>query len=228
MSIFRILPKTTPVMRALFLSLFILLAANAAIAQTSRGQSEISVSCGFNSFQQTMQSNFGFGSGSEYTKVTSASVCPFITYRYYVTDNLALGLTGGQQQMSTAHYDDTYNNAITPYQKTSYKYTTIATELLLNYSNNPRLRAYTYLGLGCSQYQEQRSQANYNSFQVYDNTQVRSFNMEYVPIGLSFGGMLSGFAEIGIGYKGFVNCGMSYRFPYHTPDRTFKYRRLYY
>ena len=203
--------KPSPFMKTPLILMFVLITSAPVIAQTCAGQAELSFSYGINSFQQTMQSTI-IGGGSSFTEVTSATGDPFLTCRFYVSNNIAIGLTAGVQQFSTASYDDYFNgNANIPYRTLAYNYKTVATEILTNYTNKHLFRLYTYLGIGYSSYSVRNSPDNGVTEQ---NT---SFNMQYVPIGISIGNKLCCFAELGIGYKGFMNCGLSYRVG-HSPQ----------
>jgi hypothetical protein len=183
---------------------FVLVTAAPVVAQTFAGQTEFSISYGINTFQQTMHSTI-IGGGSSYTEVTSATGTPFLTCRFYISNKFAIGITAGIQQFSTASYDDYFNgNPNIPYSTSVYNYRTMATEFLANYINKHLYRLYTYLGVGYSVFTERITQSS-------DVDQQTSFNMQYVPLGINIGNRLCGFAELGIGYKGFMNCGLSYR-----------------
>ncbi len=205
--------------------LLFMVISGAAYAQTFRGQSEFSGSYGIGSFQEIMQSSFGFGGGSGYTSVDNATGNLFINYRYYLSNRIAVGIVVGKEQFSTSSFDDYYNSNGGPYRKATYNYTTVATEFLVNYLNKRWVRLYTYFGSGCSFYKVNSSEydvANIGWVSTGSGDHV-GFNLQYVPVAVSVGGMLSGFFELGMGYKGFVNGGLSFRFPYHRPVKNFKY-----
>ena len=99
----------------------------------------------------------------------------------------------------------------------------MAPEGLFHYThnNNPVIAAYGYLGIGYSILNEldTYSPAYYNQFynngvnslgnnrELLDNHS--EITIQICPIGISFGGKLRGFAELGFGYKGIFNGGLS-------------------
>ena len=175
-------------------------------AQTSRGQSEFTVSYGRASVQQWLHA--GSGGGSSYTSSFDQTGNIFATYRYYLGKNNAIGLTAGIQHFSTLLHDPYYNTTSPTY----YKFTTIAAEFLHNYTNHPHFRAYTYIGTGCSLYTQQFTGFTSSTPSWEKSVQnYQSFTGQYVPIGISAGGKLAAFLELGIGYKGVVNGGVSFR-----------------
>lgn len=93
-----------------------------------------------------------------------------------------------------------------------YKYTTVAAEYLYNYVNLKYFRCYTYVGAGCSFVTKIiTSYSHYPQLTEATVGHVAAFNMQYAPVGISAGGQLAAFFEIGFGYKGLLNCGLSYR-----------------
>jgi len=210
-------------MKYILTFLIICAITSTAISQTFKGQSEFSASYGINSFQQSLQG--GIGGGSEVTEITSATPNLFLTYRYYLSNRFAIGITIGTQQFTTASYDPYYTGVSNlPYKTDAYNYTTVTAEFLYNYLNRHWVRLYTYIGVGCSFYKKNIWEYSGPNNAPWTNTSGNqaAFNMQYVPIAISVGGRLSGFAELGIGYKGFLNAGISYRLPYHAPKSILK------
>lgn len=116
-----------------------------------------------------------------------------------------MGITAGKQRVWGVMLDDSGREL----SQFSRDYKTVAIDVLCNYANKEWVRVYTYLEPGVS-------------FKKITNTYPRSstehsnetiFNMYYMPIGISVGKRVSGFAELGFGFKGIVNAGLSFRFP---------------
>lgn len=169
------------------------------------GRHELSLSVGRISGQQIAES-----SGPEHGGYFISSATPnyFGTYRYHISKRLALGITAGVQDMS-GDYNDANGHI---YQLTSFHYVTGACEVLFVYKRVGKFRVYTFLGLGGSVHTD-----SYKALVSWKNTYTetrKSFNMQCTPIGISVGGLLSVFAELGIGYKGLINGGVSMRVPY--------------
>lgn len=191
-----------------------------AQAQVSQGQHEVSASYGVFSAQQWINSSWG-GSGGQL--VRDAGPNYFLTYRYYLGGRFSLGLTAGKQKFSGVYEDD--DGKIL--HRFTFDYTTVAAECFLNYLNRHHFRFYSFLGLGCSVHTEKYDHFAPNTVDSSRFNRTRTgFNFQYVPLGLSFGGRLAAFVELGFGYKGLVNAGLSFRFPYH--DQPFTYTRQNY
>ncbi|MFI5195575.1 MAG: hypothetical protein ACHQD8_00660, partial [Chitinophagales bacterium] len=115
---------------------------------------------------------------------------------------------------------------------------TIASEVSITYRNEDDLRIYTTVGIGAIFKQETdvyQQQAFYggNYVPAAQGTQVPDNSTKltgyYSPFGMRFGGNLGGFIELGIGYKGMLNGGISYMFKSHKiskvkkPDKLMEY-----
>jgi hypothetical protein len=71
------------------------------------------------------------------------------------------------------------------------------------------IQLYTMLGLGVTLNTEKGS---YNSTGDTDTETSSNLAFQVTPIGMRIGRKLGGFAELGFGYKGIMNFGLSYRF----------------
>ena len=183
-------------------------------AQAFGGQSELSVSCGYVSMVQAGDAGFGIGGGDGYTETTSPGNF-FLTYHYYPGGRIAVGLCVGTQTLDRAFYDDYHASAgpYSPYRLEQVVYSTLAGEFLFNYANRRNVRLYTMLGLGASAYSRKIADYEPGTNWIRSNEHGVMFNAQYVPIGIRIGRALSGFFELGLGYKGFFNGGISCRFP---------------
>ena len=197
-----------------------------SVAQTFRGQSEVSVSYGFRSFQEVSNGEFGLGDEDSYVTEDYSTGNLFLTDRYYLSNRLAIGLTAGRIHFNTSFHQSQGSYAVES-SSSSFDYTTIAPEVLFNYINTRYVRLYTLLGTGYSIVSEKTTEYfPFGQPAVSSSVRHTPINVYYSPIGLSIGGQVSGFLELGIGYKGFVNAGLSFRLPYHDPVTGEKYRDM--
>ena len=186
----------------------LLIMANPSAAQTSQGQHEISFSHGMipgieiDDFLSVTEDNNG-------NNETAHTPIFFATYRYYLTNNFAIGLTIGNQYIDGYVNDNSdYGIFISNYH---LQHTIIASEYLVNYMNNKYCRLYGFLGIGISDnvYNGFSNPDNRYSYGVKPHTIYPA--MQLTPIGYSLGGRFSYYFEFGIGYKGLINTGFSYR-----------------
>ena len=153
----------------------------------------------------------------------------FLTYRHAFTRRFEVGVTAGYENLSG---DLSYGN---PEENQSgldgvsghysvHAYT-VAVEPLLAYFKRRSVMLYGYAGLGCTYFD--------NKFTFYPNIQYPAFfygapgslvpsnpydyhttyfNAQVTPFGIRFGNTVAGFVEVGFGYKGLINGGLSVRF----------------
>ncbi len=122
-----------------------------------------------------------------------------LSYRYYTGGCTSIGIAVGMNEFST----ETHRNAV---KISSAKYTgvTLATEFRLNYANGKKFRGYGYAGGGISLLDERVDNGG--------RRKSSAFDFQFVPIGISIGERLAAFVELGVGYKGILTGGLSYRF----------------
>ena len=192
----------------------LLLLPFALFAQDIPGDQELSVSYGLTSGTDVIN---GFllhrGSPSfdrgNYNSATSKTGDIFLTYRYFINRRLDIGITAGFEAVSF----DNYDNARPPIYTSSYKatVTTIAAELKPVYYNGRIVQLYGLMGVGV-RYYAQKEVAFYTTPEnKVGNTPGFFFNSQWTPIGIRAGKGLSGFLELGFGYKGLINVGASYK-----------------
>ncbi len=177
-------------------------------AQIIPTQSELSVSGGLYSLYASLGAQ---GESGEYTYLQSPNW--FVTYRYYLTTRVAIGVALGTQQYSGAYLDD---GGGTRYYF-QYHCSTLAAECLFNYTKTKLVRTYTYVGVGISGIGERQTADSYyyhnNSNLQYGRQVIQfGFNFQCVPLGISIGDKISVFGELGIGKQGFVEFPVC---PYH-------------
>ncbi len=126
-----------------------------------------------------------------------------VTYRYQRRQRVALGLVSGISTGS-AHDDPLIGS------KRDYKYTRflLAFESKFNYSQHPNVNLYLLLGAGgvlSKDWEEPKGSTQYAKHYGYPTFQ-------FTPFGIRVGKKIGVTAEIGYGYKGIVNIGLSGKF----------------
>ena len=130
----------------------------------------------------------------------------FFTTRYFIYNRLAIGCALG---LGAEH--GTYSNGPTPgYAHGSYNVnnTTLAFEVYYIYFFRKYLEVYTYAGIGPSFISKQEMGSPGFDALSYKTEIVKA---QYTPAGIRFGGRIGGYAELGYGYKGMVNLGISFK-----------------
>ena len=190
-----------------------------SLAQNQSGDQELSVSYGRKSGTEILKwfvtSPPANRDRVSYNEKVSTTGNMFATYRYSFGSIFSLGVTVGTESFSY----NSYHNDGYPYQGpnpyplvnpfiANYKVnvTTVALEPKIYYYNHKRLKLYGLAGMGVRFYTQKPNG------QAFDGIGAPVFvNTQMTPIGVSYGNKLSGFAEVGLGYKGLINGGLSYR-----------------
>ena len=187
-------------------------------AQYAKGDQEASVSYGRESGTDILD-GFGFNrtppnyDHPTYNVATAKSGNIFLSYSYFVTSRLGIGITAGTEFVTfnqIANYD-----APTPGLPVlgSFKsnITTVAFELKPVYLNTRLVQLYGLIGLG-ARYTTDKLVSGENNIPGKEVTYTPVFiNTQWTPIGVRVGKTLSGFLELGLGYKGLINGGISYK-----------------
>lgn len=176
---------------------------------SNKAQLEVAVSYGIITGSQVAD-RFNNTDNSDGKTRTYNSGNSFITVRYFLFNRLALGLSGGITNEKGQYTDRTNPSLISSTYKASY--TTIAVELYYIYSFRKRLEIYTLAGAGPSFTTIQTTTYLGVTTGVTTTNKEDKIKVQYTPIGVRYGGRLGGFLEIGIGYKGLINGGISYKF----------------
>ena len=136
---------------------------------------------------------------------------PFAGYRYWFTKRFGLGGIFAFDVNSVKVYNGTdLNDHTVLMREVNRYYMTFAVEPIFNYMYRPSCQLYGYFGLGGTIVTfgnvifDDGSNANIS--------RVPYVNVHITPIGVRFGNEFGGFVEIGYGYKGILNAGISYRF----------------
>jgi len=192
-------------------SLFLCLVLSTAMI--CRGQ------CPSNKNQWDFSGSYGFISTSQFSgidnqestrTVTSAMAALFVSVRYFAFNRLAVGVAVG-----VSGEDGRYNDPFVPHVLTStysYNSRTVAVEVYYVYYFRKRLEVYTFLGAGPSISGTQTTEyTGAQSSGVTSFSGAEALKAQYTPIGIRLGGRFGLYAEVGYGYKGMLNVGLSYK-----------------
>ncbi len=132
---------------------------------------------------------------------------PGITIRYSkaIKDRWLLGGVFGYQTQSK----DVFVSG-TKSGKIETNLYTVALESDYRYISKPSFRLYSGLGLGYT-FGKNNYDGNNSSISLNRKSQ-NYFNFQATALGFRFGEQLGIFAELGFGYKGVLNAGLSYQF----------------
>jgi hypothetical protein len=180
---------------------------------SDKGQFEISTTAGFVTPDE-VTANFAAGdnlANGSIKSVTGTTGSTFVTIKYFPYNRLAFAISGGMNN-ENGLYSDPYNptNITSTYKQTI---TTVAGEVYYIYSFRKYFEAYTLLGFGPA----------FTSVSTVTNptastqettivTKHDGLTMQYSPLCVRIGGRIGVLCEFGIGYKGVVNLGLSYKF----------------
>jgi hypothetical protein len=150
-----------------------------------------------------------------------------VTAKYFVNKRISVGITFAYENESGdwRKNDPTSDrNEFTIVQLGTFKRQafTFAPEVYLTYLNKGIARLYCTAGLGFTYHHEVDRYSDsyymaagyYNGMstlgtpQEFNNNKVQP-NVYFSPLGMSIGGRVQWFTEIGIGYKGVINTGLS-------------------
>jgi hypothetical protein len=124
-----------------------------------------------------------------------------ITYRYQGRRRVAIGLTSGFTTHTT--YRTYYSDSKSFYKHSSF---TTAFETKFTYIERPLVQLYAITGVGILIVRT-KDQRITNATKTYGWP-----TCQLTPIGIRVGKKFAGFAELGYGYKGIANFGVSARF----------------
>ena len=124
----------------------------------------------------------------------------FATYKYFITDRIAVGAATGFNR-----YANESNFRYTDFTGLNAQTVTTAGEVTWIYFKKPAIKLYAMAGLGF--YTMRASVDNYHTA-----TTTNGASMQIIPIGIRFGKKMGVFTELGYGYKGIINTGVSVKF----------------
>lgn len=154
-----------------------------------RGKSEFSLGYSYYSV-------YSFANKTMNNSAFSASGgTPNFSYRYYLNRNVTLGVGLGYENISSWG-----------------SFFTIAPEMTVAYMDTRkdyiRVRLYGALSYGVSIMDD-----NITGIGETDESGPKFYAFQVTPIGVRVGRQVAGFFELGFGYKGIFNGGLSFRFP---------------
>ncbi len=202
--------KTKLIFTCFLFPIFIFtLGNNQLFAQYKAPEHEIIVSYGIVSGTELVGMKFfasGIAEDCDYTK-TGGTGNIFFTYRQHGQRNFTLGFAAGIQN-PTYYYSNTGNRSNQSSHKINSNITTMALELKWESKKvkSDNLIIYSFIGIGYSIYSETQ-----NPTQEMKTLSSSFFNSQWSPLCFRFGNKLGGFVEMGIGYKGLINVGLSYK-----------------
>ena len=149
----------------------------------------------------------------------------FVTYRHFFTRRFALsGSVGADFETGTISYGNPeYRINGTGYSGNAGRYNvaayTVAVEGMLTYMRHESVMLYGCLGVGVTSVQYKYTifdnaphgspvQVSSNPY----NAQLTTVNLQLTGFGIRVGNKVAGFLEVGLGYKGLLNAGISARF----------------
>ena len=138
----------------------------------------------------------------EASTVSSVSPTYYISYRYFVGRRFAIGVTAGIQAIKGVSNQDNQSGSVYSF---SDKCTTVAFEMTNMYMQRKIASWYTRFGVGISFISEVQDYGINGGITKKFNL----LNFQYTPFGVRIGKSIAGFLELGIGYKGLVQTGLS-------------------
>lgn len=129
----------------------------------------------------------------------------YFTYRYNLLQSMSLGLTSGLD-LSDGFIADHNGRRIGTTKKVNL---TIAAECKYKYLDRKIITLYGYIGIGYSILLARNYYTTIDPGLPFGDKIQNHFNMHITPIGMRLGKKLGGFLEIGLGYKGLLNAGVS-------------------
>ena len=133
----------------------------------------------------------------------------FFTVRYFLYNRLAIGVATGVASEQGKYFDP--NNLATQAGTYSASSTTVAIELYYVYHFWKYVEVYTFAGAGPSFANMTSSYSSHGFGFPSETTSNTILKGQYTPLGIRFGGRLGAYAEVGYGYKGIVNAGISFK-----------------
>ena len=176
---------------------------------SNKAQLEIAVSYGLVTGSQ-VSDQISNNEHSDGKTTTYNSGNTFLTVRYFLFNRLALGFSGGITNEKGQYTDRTNPALISSTYKTSF--TTVAMELYYVYQFRKHLEVYTLAGFGPSFTTTETTSNVSPTSGAITTAKEDKIKAQYTSLGIHYGGRLGGFVEIGIGYKGLINGGISYKF----------------
>jgi hypothetical protein len=184
-------------------SAIIILAILCAIAckAQEKGTSDLSFSLGFETSNEFLNSVEDFVSEESFSN-TKASPAFIVVYKYAVQNNWFFYADGAYQSIE----EDVIQNS-TQVGDVVTRYVTVGFGTEYHYINRGWFQMYS----GASIAYTSQSADFTTSADIQDETDGY-FNFQVNGLGFRFGRTIAANIELGVGYKGFANAGLSYQF----------------
>jgi hypothetical protein len=124
----------------------------------------------------------------------------FVSYKYFVSDRFAVGAATGFNG-----YANESNFRYTDFTRFDAQTLTVAGEVTWFFIRKPGIKLYTMTGVGI--YTMKASVDGYDAA-----TTTNGISAQVTPLGIRFGKKIGVFTELGYGYKGIINAGLSIKF----------------
>lgn len=201
-------------MERAILSICILLIANTLQAQTEKGLSEVSLSLGLRTLDQSNARMVNFFAVSDKRGISTYKIdernirgAIGLTYRYYYIDRASIGLTVVNDKIE--HEYSLSPNKITGIY--NYLAITIAPELNYLYINATGISLYSLVGFSYTYSKVVYKDDGKGG--LSDENIFYHKNVQITPIGVRLGdNSIGAYVELGFGYKGLLNIGISSHF----------------
>ncbi len=200
-------------MKKIFIVLIPLYFVCAAIdLQAQERKNELSISYGLatindlgeifsNLFADAIISAFGPDAVSTDTKLSGAFL---LTYQHHFSNVISAGPVIGYEKLT-----DEISVNKSPAGKINHNAFTFAAEGRINYVNKDSFGMYLGLGAGISSISSKTTSDKAGN---EDPDSSSGFTFQVTGLGIRVGDRLAASAELGFGYRGLVNLGVSYRF----------------
>ncbi|MEH0155888.1 hypothetical protein V6R21_17210 [Limibacter armeniacum] len=192
----------------IIMSIVMLLCANFSAIAQEKGTSEFVIGIGGLTSNDLLNdiSNLivtGTSVGNVNYSNTSTFGAVYLGYRYTIVDRWVLGLAFVYQQVK----EDVKVNG-SDAGEAKYGYYTVGIESDYRYISREAFQMYSGIGVGFT-FQDDKYDGSSSDIADSDD---RYFNFQINALGFRFGKAFGGFLELGYGYKGVVNAGVSYQF----------------
>jgi hypothetical protein len=180
-----------------------------------KGNNEVDLNVGFLSGYEIDEYEHSSTKANYFIDGIKVSRPVFLTYKHFISERIAFGLTVGFQtgkgnlvqyvSGNTGHikYGDFNTNTYT-----------IAPEINFVYKSRPAFRFYGYIGAGITYidptYTFDKTQGDATA--MYPNLiQKVDYSFQFTPLAWRWGNKFAFCMELGYGYKGIINAGFSYQ-----------------
>ena len=169
-----------------------------------KGTSDISFSVGAGTSNDFLNATEDIISNIGGVSTTNASFAPSfnLTYKYAILNNWFFYADGTYQSIK----EDVIENSI-KIGDVSHRYITVGFGSEYHYIHKEWFQMYSGASIA---YTSQN--ADFTTSNDIEDDSDSYFNFQVNAVGLRFGKAFAGFVELGVGYKGYANAGLSFQF----------------